>query len=285
MMIQERFANTLPFCGVKDGHDALLVAAHTFMIDAGYKCTGIGQEIPDSPSSISTESLPQGWNSSPELYAIQYKSPSSYHKIFLMKVLRLETVLAFHVLDVDQEKSVDLMVDISDYIIGDKNNLLQHLFDYKQVVKKFEQFHQVFKNEITSKLESQKEKPARLNTNRCDTSRQIIYPDDPLRIPPRQPLIHERQQPSILDPRGYGDRDLLPGHLGAGGMLMDPFNQQRGRHSQGYPGLPRGTVPPGARFDPFGPDVEMGGDHRQRRFREPGPDHLNPPGFEDDMFM
>ena len=72
----------------------------------------------------------------------------------------------------------------------------------------------------------------------------------------------------------------------------------------------RGTVPPGARFDPFGPDVEMGGDHRQRRFREyesiynpdirchdwfklikqhflcrPGPDHLNPPGFEDDMFM
>lgn len=45
MMIQERFANTLPFCGVKDSHDALLVAAHTFMIDAGYKCTGIGQEV------------------------------------------------------------------------------------------------------------------------------------------------------------------------------------------------------------------------------------------------
>ncbi len=44
-MAKERFANTLPFCGVKDGHDALVVAIHTFMIEAGYKCIGIGEEV------------------------------------------------------------------------------------------------------------------------------------------------------------------------------------------------------------------------------------------------
>jgi hypothetical protein len=44
-MARERYANTLPFCGVKDGHDALVVAIHTFMIQAGYKCIGIGEEV------------------------------------------------------------------------------------------------------------------------------------------------------------------------------------------------------------------------------------------------
>ena len=44
-MAKERFANTLPFCGVKDGHDALVVAIHTFMIETGYKCIGIGEQV------------------------------------------------------------------------------------------------------------------------------------------------------------------------------------------------------------------------------------------------
>ena len=44
-MASERFANTLPFSGVKDGHDAVVVALHTFMIEAGYKCIGIGEEV------------------------------------------------------------------------------------------------------------------------------------------------------------------------------------------------------------------------------------------------
>lgn len=56
---------------------------------------------------------------------------------------------------------------------------------------------------------------------------------------------------------------------------------------QPLPGqLPRGAVPPGARFDPFGP-VPRGGsrtDPRSGRFAGPDPDHLPPPGY-DDMFM
>ena len=45
VMAKERFANTLPFCGVKNGHDALVVAVHTFMIESGYKCIGIGEQV------------------------------------------------------------------------------------------------------------------------------------------------------------------------------------------------------------------------------------------------
>ncbi|XP_017303072.2 proteasome inhibitor PI31 subunit-like [Diaphorina citri] len=106
-----------------------------------------------------------------------------------------------------------------------------------------------------------------------------------------------------LDPFNYGRSDLDPlsgmGGSPGGGMLFDPFSQDRRSRidpNAGLPGpgLPRGAIPPGARFDPFGPpDPESdfglrGPDSRPRSGpRLPGtgsnPDML-PPGY-DDMFM
>lgn len=45
-------------------------------------------------------------------------------------------------------------------------------------------------------------------------------------------------------------------------------------------------MPPGARFDPFGPPGagSRGGRRGGSRIIEPDPDHLPPPGYED-MFM
>uniref|UniRef100_A0A5F8GPV3 Proteasome inhibitor PI31 subunit n=1 Tax=Monodelphis domestica TaxID=13616 RepID=A0A5F8GPV3_MONDO len=66
-----------------------------------------------------------------------------------------------------------------------------------------------------------------------------------------------------------------------GGMILDPLRSGFPRAlidpSSGLPNrLPPGAVPPGARFDPFGPiGTNPSG---------PGPDHLPPPGY-DDMFM
>lgn len=70
-------------------------------------------------------------------------------------------------------------------------------------------------------------------------------------------------------------------------MLFDPF-ANRGRPNPlgpepGYPGLPRGAVPPGARFDPFGPPG-LGPGRGGNRRPGPDPDHMPPPGY-DDMFM
>ena len=294
VMAKERFANTFPFCGVNDGHDALVVAIHTFMIEAGYKCIGIGEEIPESAGNISTDGLPQGWNGSPDFYAIQYKLPSSYQKKFLLKILRLGSRLAVYLLDIDKERSYDVTIDTTDYVTTDNEELLRNLYDFPQVVKKFEQLEQIFKSDVTNKMNAEKERKTQTRTApnepTSSSSRPVVYPDDPLRIPPRRPQGTRRRDPLILDPRGFGDPDLLPGHPGAGGMFMDPFHQRHRRPQGdfGYPGLPRGAVPPGARFDPFGPvppDGGMGGNPRSGRYGGPNPDHLRPPGFEDDMFM
>ena len=102
-----------------------------------------------------------------------------------------------------------------------------------------------------------------------------------------------------LDPFAVGGGDLDPLGGGVGGMLMDPRHAIENRRRQpGIPStLPPGAVPPGARFDPFGPvppefipppPVRPGGysgvPPAHHGFGEPDPDHLPPPG-SDDMFM
>lgn len=126
--------------------------------------------------------------------------------------------------------------------------------------------------------------------------RQPEYPDDPLRIgpPPRRPGRNPYPDPYPNPLGGFGDDDLhapgLPGRGGfgggpgglGGGNLMGPRNfpyspNRPGRNGNppvgiGGPRLPPGAVPPGARFDPFGPvvpdnDIEL----------PPGPDGDGPP--------
>ncbi|RVE51137.1 hypothetical protein evm_004280 [Chilo suppressalis] len=70
-----------------------------------------------------------------------------------------------------------------------------------------------------------------------------------------------------------------------GTKLFNPFNPRGNPENPGLGipgGLPRGAVPPGARFDPFGPP---GGPMPGRRPPPPDADHLPPPGFNDNMFM
>lgn len=72
--------------------------------------------------------------------------------------------------------------------------------------------------------------------------------------------------------------------LSPDGMLYDPrrlLDSQR--HGHGQPQGPEFNVPPGARFDPFGPpdpdQVGPGrGPHPSSQFGVPDPDHFAPPG-------
>ena len=109
-------------------------------------------------------------------------------------------------------------------------------------------------------------------------------------IPIQHPdILRETNRFERPSPFAYGDADRLPGYPGAGGMMMDPLRSGgMGLRQPGYPGIPRGSVPPGARFDPFGPLTEFdysSGTRRPPRSFDPNPDHLRRPGFNEDMFM
>lgn len=116
-----------------------------------------------------------------------------------------------------------------------------------------------------------------------------------------QDLSHPRRFPPQV-----GGADLDPFHRGiGGGMLMDPrelYGNSGGRFGPGGQGpgqgpfgggprLPPGSIPPGARFDPFGPPPPgprpgpRGGPWpRGPNSGNPDPDHEKPPDY-DDMFM
>nr|XP_036860533.1 proteasome inhibitor PI31 subunit isoform X1 [Manis javanica] len=105
---------------------------------------------------------------------------------------------------------------------------------------------------------------------------------DPLQIRPHHP--HTSRQPPWCDPLGpfaAGGEDLDPFGYRRGGMIVDPLRSGFPRAhidpSSGLPNrLPPGAVPPGARFDPFGPTGTSP--------PGPNPDHLPPPGY-DDMYL
>ncbi|CAH8526705.1 unnamed protein product [Heterobilharzia americana] len=116
---------------------------------------------------------------------------------------------------------------------------------------------------------------------------------------PQRPFTgnYSETKPSIGIPLSdYGRSDLDPlssigGPSGSGGMIFDPRRMipdsriGGGSFFGGPDVLPPGAVPPGARFDPFGPGVMPSRPHLGNgRRRNPDPDHALPPGF-DDMYM
>jgi len=166
----------------------------------------------------------------------------------------------------------------------------------------------------------------RITPSLTETTR-ITEPDtsstnDPLRIPTRRPPIVRpsifddsygfNEPSSIINPLGIGHDDLSPigynqigfgGGIGGGipnrggGMYVGPDHpifgqrgQNRGDEIFGGPQtLPRGSVPPGSRFDPIGPlgsrplprpGQPRNGGGRGNYFG----DELPPPGYND-MFM
>eukprot|EP00058_Branchiostoma_floridae_P004554 XP_002590042.1 hypothetical protein BRAFLDRAFT_224758 [Branchiostoma floridae] len=268
---------------VQSEHDALVCFLHWEMVQSGFKCVGKGDEV--MSWSKKSEMLPRGWNRTQDVYALRYQ-PSDTEENYLMKAIKMDDSLLVHVMRVKDEKVGSLTLNVKEYI--NKSDLQ----DFDSVYKNVESLEAAFQsgiveefkpqnrssNAATNSEERKEDKPGRSQR----APRMADDPDhDPLRIgPPRRPRDPgepSRPYPSV----GTGDLDPFSGGIG-GGMLVDPMRSGYPRGplnpSAGIPGMvPRGSVPPGARFDPIGPVT--GG-----AMRGPDPDHLPPPGF-DDMFM
>lgn len=114
------------------------------------------------------------------------------------------------------------------------------------------------------------------NTQPSPLIETIKYPPNFAR--PHHDSYYDPHNPRFGLPRiGGSDLDPFSGGHG-GGMFFNPFSNPRDIGPI-QPYLPRGAVPPGARFDPFGPPGTGA------RFARPDPDHLPPPKKDDHMFM
>lgn len=245
---------------ISEPQDPLICFIHWELISQGYRCLGKGEKA--SADEKESETLPGGWASNKELYTLRYANSKS--KI-LCKALKVDITLLVNIMDMKTEKVHNVTLIIGDFI--DK----AHLKDFSRVFKKKKELKRRLEMELSpllgpkktsGKLEKERENPP-------DYFAPILPPGSSA---PHHNPRSSRENPSGNIPYGAADLDPLGGH--SGGMIFDPFRP--GSIPAPEVGLPPGAVPPGARFDPFGPPGA--------RRPEPDPDHLQPPGY-DDMYM
>ncbi|XP_028667860.1 proteasome inhibitor PI31 subunit [Erpetoichthys calabaricus] len=253
---------------IATSQDALVCFVHWELVRAGYGCLGAGDE--PGTNEKKSEMLPADWNKSRELYTLRYQSNDETN--VLLKAILVDSTVIFNMMNFKTNQVSDLIVNLTEHVDDD------HLQDFGRVFKDPDNLRQMIKSSFVSPPvhtgNSKKNKP--------EKSANVPYEADPLRIPDRNP--RSDRHPAWPDPMGpfaVGGSDLDPFGGRQGGMIFDPLRSGLPRPgfnpTSGIPGrLPPGAVPPGARFDPFGP---VG-----RNPPGPDPDHMPPPGF-DDMFM
>ncbi|KAI8371588.1 PI31 proteasome regulator N-terminal-domain-containing protein [Radiomyces spectabilis] len=319
--------HTLQQCipnSLQSGYDALAAASHAVMLSVGFRFAGLGDDARQEGDGTKKQ-LPNEWNEhSPHFYAFRYSHPQS-SLTFVLKSLRLGDRWIVHGLGIGDDKTATLDIVCKDYTSDsffpyqvDSDKPLVHGFISTD---RFNDFIVLFKINIIQRLIPGLTKPGYTESDNGSTNTDSRNSN---RSQPRQPLSSETNPPprpafydppfspddpssERVNPLNVGQSDLEPagGRLrmpGVGsGMFVGPDHPIFGRSTQGHDDdsshifggpqpLPRGAVPPGARFDPIGPfGARPGrGGIRPRgsgRFSgEPDNDELPPPGYND-MFM
>ncbi|KAI8075482.1 PI31 proteasome regulator N-terminal-domain-containing protein [Gilbertella persicaria] len=295
--------------GFKNPYDAIAGAVHAIMLSVGFRFAGLGDDARQEGDGT-RKVLPENWNENGlHVYAFRYSHPQS-SLTFVVKTLKLGDKCVILGLGIGDNKTAMLDFLIEDYTSASfypyessSDKPLVHGFISSN---RFEDFIKAYKLKILQKLIPGLQKPGyeeqEDNSNNAPSSGRF----EPQRQQQRYP---SRDQEDIYDVGGSDLRPLpdqgmhMPG--GGGGMYVGPDHPifgGRGGSSLDDPSglfggpqpLPRGSVPPGARFDPIGPfgglprrptggNRGRGGPHRNFA-GEPDNDELRPPGY-DDMFM
>jgi hypothetical protein len=299
---------------LRNEFDAVVAVLHCTMREMGFICTG-HEEKASSDDEFDKQVFAEGWNKSNDSYSFQYKHTQST-MTFIVKYLLMNDKLLVHGLSKEDNKVFSLELSVKEYVTEKIP-----LGNVDALYKDLDKLISLFKIHITSKLIPNLNKPgyeashpAHQTQNQTQTQSQTqqqqqprrddpphhhpSYPYDrqgydPLRVPGsgRGPafglgygdLGYPAPMPGFGIPGGEMGGNLIgPGHPGFG-LRLDPYHSDP--FGIGGPRLPPGAVPPGARFDPFGPPARpnMPRFPNQQQFG-PDNDELPPPGY-DNMYL
>ncbi|KAE9029800.1 hypothetical protein PF005_g1469 [Phytophthora fragariae] len=249
---------------VQKPRDALFVAIHALLLEAGYKLSaGVSSEF----------ALPENWDatSANGLFNAAYVHPNDDAVKFSLQGLFVGGKFEVYISDdKDHTHSIELSVD--KFVASGEStapvsaaSLLQNL---KALREKFTPFAESIR-------------PAKKKV-----AAPAVSSPGFVRPPDRDDRVYGIPSPAFIPPVGGGD--TFPPSFGGGNpdMLVGPDHPLFGHR-----GDPSAGPVPGARFDPFGPVGPLGpsgirlpprGPAPTMPFGEPGPDHLRMPR-DDDM--
>eukprot|EP00731_Ephydatia_muelleri_P011088 Em0005g1674a len=278
--------NVLAGSGAKSASEALILALHSDLLAEGFVCVALGDDqscdkrqqpisAPGSPC------LPEGWNSSSDVYALQYRHEKTGGTC-LVKAIPIEGELLLNATVFKSAETVHTVsLATSKYVREEPGGQ----FNSPRVFQNLLQLMGLLNKNIVHKLETVLTSHRDPHRPQQDTRTQ----EDPLIKEHHTAARTSGSEQGFLGPYGYGDPDRFPmygdpGH--GGGMIFDPM-REGGRSRMVPPEFrPPAWNPPGARFDPIHPLDPYGPRPGRPHPRRPGPDpdHMRPPGYDDDMF-
>ncbi|KAL7299419.1 hypothetical protein TKK_0007662 [Trichogramma kaykai] len=249
--------------------DLIVLLIHWYLTKNKFRCLGIGDSKECNPEENGSELLPEGWSQNTN-YSLRYIRNK---ELYILIILKSEKNLLLNFLKVADHSvaNSEICIDAVESLNG---NLETMIPSHKNIIKSLKNDIPIISSVTTSEMSVQTAVNETRESNIESRLRDEGAPSS-LRMP-RLPTNN---------PLAIGSDDLNIFGGGNSGMLFDPFQNQRQRDrippSLGIPGqLPRGAVPPGARFDHFGPiDYDM----NRSRFRAPDGD-FPPPDYEN-MFL
>jgi len=217
---------------LKTPEDVLVLFIHWNLHKEGFRCTGVGEE--STSGGEGSELLPGGWNSTSEVYTLNYKDDKDSKMV--LKAVKIGDSLSINLLKRTTKKLAEITLETKTYISD-------QLTDYATVFVQKEDLRKNIEKLFSQFKEADKKSEA-------ETDMRV----DPLAQPPRRPRPRVDDGPpdfGQVGPPRVGGSDLDPfGRIGGGGMLMEPPFHGGG----GQPMRPR--------WDPVGPldpDFGMGG--------------------------
>jgi len=307
-------------------YDAIACLLHTALIALGFRLIAVDDAAPASAVLLDGV-LPAEWNNhSPGNYTFRYRHEQSSLE-YVVKVAKLGSRTLINAIAVESDKAASLDVSTDDFT---SPSFFPYTFTTEgapPLVHGFISSNRVadiigqFKVKIIQKLIPSLNKQGyteQSEENRGEpTSASSMPPRPQPYLPPHRPDLPSDLQPRVppqnpleigrrdLDPLGLGSNPFAPPPLfpsQADGMYVGPNHPIFGGRGQGG-GLGRGPwggdgylppmgAPPGARFDPVGPNFggqggfPRGGLPGRGNLHGPDNDEFLPPGpTHDDMYM
>ncbi|XWS43780.1 hypothetical protein CRYUN_Cryun16bG0133400 [Craigia yunnanensis] len=264
----------------RSDHDKIAFAVHASFLSSGFVLTATGRNaLGDNVlSSPSTDEVGiDNWNEFEDHYAFVYTNPEKGSIKVLVKCLVMYGKFLVDALAEGSSEPVHLEIDIDNYV-GENGS-----GNYSAQYKNLEKLVTSLDKEVISKLYGSSSKPSKSNnSSSLETGEASLRDINDASVRINESIGPQFHPTGVVIPPIYpfhgGDAFPGPGagiyptrgDFGGGDLLLGPndprwFGGVGGEH--GFPGAQPG-VPPGARFDPYGPPG-VPGFEPNRFFRNP----------------
>ncbi|XP_076943009.1 putative proteasome inhibitor isoform X1 [Bidens hawaiensis] len=246
----------------KNSADKIAFAIHSIFVAAGFNFNATGPPA-FSDDALSTpfsdEAGIEGWNEVEDTYAFVYSIPNDSSKKVLVKCLVMNNQLLIDALASGKSNPVHLKINIDDFAVASADT--KYSSQYKNLGKLIDSVNK----DVLAKLYGSSAAASSSKAPSSERDTEYGGRDQPTLFGYEDPYSHF--PPGVAVPpvyTGIGGGDLYPqppagvyptrGGFGDGGMLVGPSDPRffGGGGRMGFPGAQPG-VPPGARYDPFGP--------------------------------